>query len=387
MYLIGVIVSTVSSLACGFAPTSGALVAFRFAQGAGAAVMVPQIMSVIRMHFVGPARARALSAYGAVLSAGAVAGQIVGGPTPPWSSPKAASSWLARPSFPPAGSSEPPGSSPNGTGDGTSRPTRTALPTEPARRRPPPVPILRPLIKEKCERHACQSSDYRTAAVVEMSGTWVASSTLAQEVRPMPDAYAQLGAFLRGWCEFPDAELAKVRQVFRPVTAPRGVLLTMAGEHPDRVAFIAAGLVRLFYTAADGTERAHGFRAENQLVCAYSAVLRGEPAHMSIETVQPCELLVASRVAFDELRAGHWCWRELIARLTEQLYLQQEARQRELLLDDAATRYLSFITGQPGLAGRLTQALIASYVGVTPVALSRIRARLISVNDKAVARS
>lgn len=79
MYLIGVVLFTGSSLACGLAPTSAALVAFRFVQGGGAAMMVPQIMSVIQMYFVGPARAKALSAYGAVLSAGMVAGLVVGG--------------------------------------------------------------------------------------------------------------------------------------------------------------------------------------------------------------------------------------------------------------------------------------------------------------------
>jgi EmrB/QacA subfamily drug resistance transporter len=79
MYLTGVIVFTVASLACGLAPTIAVLVAFRFVQGAGAALMVPQIMSSIQMHFIGAARAKALSAYGVVLSAGAVAGLIVGG--------------------------------------------------------------------------------------------------------------------------------------------------------------------------------------------------------------------------------------------------------------------------------------------------------------------
>jgi CRP-like cAMP-binding protein len=202
----------------------------------------------------------------------------------------------------------------------------------------------------------------------------------------MGEGYAQLDSFLRGWCDFPDAELQRARQVFRPLQFPRGALLTRAGERPARVAFIVKGLVRLLYAAADGTERAHGFRAENQLVCAYSAALRGEPAQLSIEAIEPCAVLAASREAFGELLAAHSCWRELTARLTEQLYLQQEARQRELLLEDAASRYLSFAASDPGLARRLTQAQIASYVGVTPVALSRIRARLISVNDKAAAR-
>lgn len=79
MYLLGVIGFTVTSLACGFAPGPVALVVFRFLQGAAAAVMVPQIMSVIQMQFTGAARAKALSAYGVVLSTGAVVGLVLGG--------------------------------------------------------------------------------------------------------------------------------------------------------------------------------------------------------------------------------------------------------------------------------------------------------------------
>jgi MFS family permease len=78
MYLLGGIGFTVTSLACGFAPNALALIFFRFVQGA-AAVMVPQIMSVFQMQFGGAARAKALSAYGVVLSTGAVAGLIIGG--------------------------------------------------------------------------------------------------------------------------------------------------------------------------------------------------------------------------------------------------------------------------------------------------------------------
>jgi MFS family permease len=78
-YQAGVITFTAASLACALAPDSQLLVAFRFAQGAGAAALVPQVFSLIQLRFTGPARARALSAYAAVLSAGAVAGLVIGG--------------------------------------------------------------------------------------------------------------------------------------------------------------------------------------------------------------------------------------------------------------------------------------------------------------------
>ncbi|OIV37833.1 hypothetical protein BIV57_09500 [Mangrovactinospora gilvigrisea] len=79
MYLAGIAGFTLASLGCGLAPTAAALIAFRVVQGAGAAVLVPQIMSVIQVNFRGRARATALGLYTVVLSAGAVAGLVIGG--------------------------------------------------------------------------------------------------------------------------------------------------------------------------------------------------------------------------------------------------------------------------------------------------------------------
>ncbi|HZR51771.1 MAG TPA: MFS transporter [Streptosporangiaceae bacterium] len=79
MYLAGLIAFTAMSLACAVAPDSQALVGFRFAQGAGAAMLVPQIFSIIQLRFAGRPRVRALAAYAAVLSAGATAGLVLGG--------------------------------------------------------------------------------------------------------------------------------------------------------------------------------------------------------------------------------------------------------------------------------------------------------------------
>ena len=79
MFLAGIALFTVSSAVCGVAPDTVVLIAARFLQGAGAAATMPQIMSVIQARFAGPDRARALSAYSAVLASGFVAGQVIGG--------------------------------------------------------------------------------------------------------------------------------------------------------------------------------------------------------------------------------------------------------------------------------------------------------------------
>ncbi|HEY2175604.1 MAG TPA: MFS transporter [Mycobacteriales bacterium] len=79
LFLIGLSLFTVSSLACGLAPGTAALIVARFAQGAGAAALVPQILSVIQREFSGSARTRALGVYSAVVAVGAVSGQVLGG--------------------------------------------------------------------------------------------------------------------------------------------------------------------------------------------------------------------------------------------------------------------------------------------------------------------
>ncbi|MEV4752033.1 MFS transporter [Streptosporangium sp. NPDC049248] len=79
LFLYGLAGFTAASLACGLAVSAGQLIAFRFLQGAGAALMVPQVLSMIQTNFEGASRARALSLYATVISGAAVVGQVLGG--------------------------------------------------------------------------------------------------------------------------------------------------------------------------------------------------------------------------------------------------------------------------------------------------------------------
>jgi len=80
VYLGGVALFTLTSLGCGLAPATGWLIGLRFVQGAGAAVMIPQVLSLIQRTYTAPGpRARAMSLYATVISGGAVLGQVLGG--------------------------------------------------------------------------------------------------------------------------------------------------------------------------------------------------------------------------------------------------------------------------------------------------------------------
>ncbi|HEV7372761.1 MAG TPA: MFS transporter [Arenibaculum sp.] len=79
MFVVGVWLFTGSSLLCGLAPSTTLLIAGRLAQGLGAALLVPQVLSLIQKTFEGDARARAIGYYSMILGLGSTAGQVLGG--------------------------------------------------------------------------------------------------------------------------------------------------------------------------------------------------------------------------------------------------------------------------------------------------------------------
>jgi EmrB/QacA subfamily drug resistance transporter len=79
VYVLGMAAFTATSLACGLAPSPTALVAGRIAQGASAAILMPQVLSTIAVTYRGAEHARALSLYGIALGLAAVGGQVIGG--------------------------------------------------------------------------------------------------------------------------------------------------------------------------------------------------------------------------------------------------------------------------------------------------------------------
>ncbi len=147
-------------------------------------------------------------------------------------------------------------------------------------------------------------------------------------------------------------------------------------EHASEICFINAGLLRMYYITADGKEMNKSFIMENSFAASYSAWLSRKPARFSIQAIETSQLLVAKLEQVISMFDRHTCWERLGRLLVEQLYVRKEQREAEFLQDDAETRYMHFKQRYPGLEERIAQYHVASYLGITPVALSRIRNRI-----------
>ncbi len=101
-----------------------------------------------------------------------------------------------------------------------------------------------------------------------------------------------------------------------------------------------------------------------------------KPSEIWIEAVEPCEVLVWERSDVVPLFEEHHQWLLFAKKMAERLFYRKEQKEIELLKCSAEERYRHFITDFPGLSQRVPQYHVASYLGITPESLSRIRSKL-----------
>ena len=148
-----------------------------------------------------------------------------------------------------------------------------------------------------------------------------------------------------------------------------------AGKVENYLSFIEKGLVR-FYIPQVEQDLTFGFAFAGNFVSAYDSFLTQEPATYTIETLSETVLWRISyedlQMIYTETKVGNLIGR----RASEELFLKKSKRELALLHESAETRYLKLFEDRPELIEKIPLKYIASYIGVTPQALSRIRKRI-----------
>lgn len=175
----------------------------------------------------------------------------------------------------------------------------------------------------------------------------------------------------------PESEWEYGSQFLSERTFEKNTYLVCAGDVVDNFYFIVKGLVRFFYSTEDGKEFNKHFAMENGFAGSFHCLVRREPCPFFIQALERTETIVLPNRALNEFYERHACWERLGRKVAEHLVFIKEAREKELLLDSLETRYRRLLEEFPGLAERTAQYHIASYLGVTDVALSRIRKKIL----------
>ena len=156
---------------------------------------------------------------------------------------------------------------------------------------------------------------------------------------------------------------------------PKKHLILKAGQKENYLSFVENGIIR-FYIPKEENDLTFTFIFDNGFVSAYDSFLTKQPSTYNVETLTQTTIWRLScddlQSIYKETEIGNTIGRKA----AEDLFLKKSKRELSLLTHTAEQRYLNLFTEQPHLLQLIPLKYIASYIGITPQALSRIRKRI-----------
>jgi len=179
------------------------------------------------------------------------------------------------------------------------------------------------------------------------------------------------GAELPGWDEV--AAGVRVRHV------ERGAQVFGQGVPHPYLYVVRRGLLKLVYLADNGDDWIKSFIAEGQFFASLAALTPGGSTSFLAEAIEDSELEQFDYRDLAPRADASLPWQRMLSRALMIYGTRKEARERELLTLSPADRYRAFLRHSPGVAERVLQRDLARHLGVTPVSLSRLKARVKAV--------
>jgi CRP-like cAMP-binding protein len=142
------------------------------------------------------------------------------------------------------------------------------------------------------------------------------------------------------------------------------------------VAFVEKGAMRLYRVNEDGSEHIVAFALEGSFITDLYSFLTNEPSMYSIDAIEDSELVLITKTASDELRRQSSKYQEFIFQVTSEAYIQLEKRITSIISLSLEERYKELTANYPDIIQRVPQHMIASYMGLNPETLSRVRKRI-----------
>ena len=174
---------------------------------------------------------------------------------------------------------------------------------------------------------------------------------------------------------FDATTLREFISIFSEVHLDKGTTFARNGEYSTHIAFINSGVMRAFYRKENGEQYNKTLFTENSFVGAFSSLVTGQENQIDIDCLTDCNLLIAPYEGITQLYDQYPLIERLARILAEQFFVNKEKREIELVTLDATDRYVIFQREYPGLELIIPQYHIASYLGISPTQLSRIRAQ------------
>lgn len=187
--------------------------------------------------------------------------------------------------------------------------------------------------------------------------------------------YSKVKQFYLSLAYISDEDWNLLSERFTVKHIAKGEILHRPGEICNHVSFVNSGLLRS-YMMVEGKEFISHFAMENCYISVYDSFLTRQRGDIFIDALEDTEVV---QLSYENLQ---WLYRsvpsaQMFGRLiAEQIYILTTKRSNSLFLNSPEERYFELLRENPSVLQRVPQYMVASFIGVTPEALSRIRKRV-----------
>ena len=173
-----------------------------------------------------------------------------------------------------------------------------------------------------------------------------------------------------------EESITLLKNIFKPKLLKKDKFFLQEGEQSTEIGFIIKGVFRSYYIDKIGNDITKYFYAEGGILFSYMAYLCENESTYYIQALEDSEIFVAKISDFEKIVEGNYELLLFYKKMIDRVIIMKEEHASSFKLLNSMERYKQFLAAYPGLEKRLKQCHLASYLGITPVSLSRIRKKI-----------
>lgn len=185
---------------------------------------------------------------------------------------------------------------------------------------------------------------------------------------------SELDNFIKSFVDITDKELFNITSCFIPKKIKKGKYLLKAGDICKDFIFVKTGCIRMFYLSGP-VEISAWFSLNNSVAMEVQSFISQTPSICFLQTIEDSEIYTLSKTNLETLYLTQPKTQELMRKIWEATLVLVIPRFSSLQNDTAEKRYLDLMKN-PELMRQIPQKYLASFIGVTPTSLSRIRKKI-----------